>query len=61
MVTCTIAAKYKLFGDRQIYKAEYRFDRVTCAEKDHKNGKAPTRETWIHKDQQQREIYTRPI
>lgn len=60
-VTYTIAAKYKLFGDRQVYRAEYRFDKLKCTEQQHRSGSAPKRETWIHKDQQQREIYSQPI
>lgn len=30
-VTYTIATKYKLFGDKQIYHAEYRFDKQKCS------------------------------
>ena len=56
-----ICAKFKLYGDNQIYRAEYKLDRVKCGEKAHKNGQAPKRETWIHKDCQHKESYTRPI
>lgn len=51
-VTYCIAAKYKLFGDRQIYHTEYRFDKQKCTERELKAGNAPKREVWIHKDQQ---------
>ena len=47
-VSVTICAKYKL-------------DRVRCSSKQHQEGKAPTRETWLHKDALQKESYTRPI
>jgi hypothetical protein len=60
-VTYTIAAKYKLYGDRQIYHIEFKFDTQKCTENQHKSGGAPKRETWIHKDAQSREIYTQPI
>ncbi len=56
-----LCAKYKLFGEDEVYRAEYKFDRVKCSEKDHQEGGAPVRETWIHKDAMQRESYTRPI
>lgn len=49
-VQYTIAAKYKLFGDRQVYRAEYKFDKLKCTEQQRKSGGAPKRETWIHKD-----------
>ena len=49
-VTYTIAAKYKLYNDRQVYRAEFKFDKLKCNERDHKGGNAPCRETWIHKD-----------
>ena len=60
-LTICICAKYKLFGDDQVYRAEFEFDRVKCSDKQHKAGKAPTRETWLHKDMQHKESYTRPI
>ncbi len=56
-----LCAKYKLFGEDEVYRAEYKFDRVKCSEKNHQEGSAPVRETWIHKDAMQRESYTRPI
>ena len=61
VVSAMICAKYKLFGEDEVYRAEYKFDRVKCSSRDHSEGKAPTRETWIHKDAMQRESYTRPI
>ena len=60
-VTMNICARYKLYGDDQIYRAEYKFDRVKCSEAQHREGKAPCRETWIHKDAQHKESYTPPI
>ena len=32
-VTVLISAKYKLFGEDEVYRAEYKFDRVKCTEK----------------------------
>ena len=61
MITVCISAKYKLYGDEQVYRAEYKFDRVKCSQKQHQQGQAPIRETWIHKDMQHEESYTRPI
>lgn len=61
IVTMNICAKFKLHNDNQIYRAEYKLDRVKCSEKTHKSGQAPKRESWIHKDCQHRESYTRPI
>jgi len=60
-VSVTICAKYKLFGEDEVYRAEYKFDRLRCSSKQHQEGKAPTRETWLHKDALQKESYTRPI
>lgn len=60
-VCMTISAKYKLFGEDKIYRAEYKFDRVRCSDRQHVEGKAPKRETWLHKDAMQKESYTRPI
>ena len=30
-----ICAKYKLFGEDEVYRAEYKFDRVKCSDKQH--------------------------
>ena len=60
-VSCVIAARYKLFGEDEVYRAEYKFDRVKCGDRQHQEGKAPVRETWLHKDAMQKESYTRPI
>ena len=32
-VTCMICAKYKLFGEDEVYRSEYKFDRVKCTER----------------------------
>lgn len=50
IVSVTICAKYKLYGEDEVYRAEYKFDRVKCSERQHEEGNAPGRETWIHKD-----------
>ena len=49
-VSATICAKYKLYGEAEVYRSEYKFDRVKCSDRQHREGKAPTRETWLHKD-----------
>ena len=34
-VTVTICAKYKLYGEDEVYRAEYKFDRVKCSDRQH--------------------------
>jgi hypothetical protein len=33
IVSVMLCAKYKLFGEDEVYRAEYKFDRVKCTDK----------------------------
>ena len=50
--TLRISYNYKLFGDRRMYRADYKFDVM--------KGKKQ-RLTWLHQDNFNRETYTQPI